>query len=114
MFKDTQTGVDIIADLDHSVSHGTLRTYDLTMAFIDVIRNTPEYRQLMINRAIPDYAFDDEDAFFWDSEEAYWLLHELIETCDIYAPEGYYFGCTEGDASDFGYWKESSEDNLPY
>jgi hypothetical protein len=110
MFIDEKTGVTIHADLDETVSRATLRSYDLVQAFLPVLRETAEYVQLL--PLFPAYAMEDSDSDWWDGEDCSYLVNEnLFDTLNLYAPEGYYFGCTEGDGSDFGYWKYDDEDN---
>lgn len=110
MFTDERTLNVIHADLDSTVINGTLRACDLVPAFLDVIRDTPEYQQIMMSNAeylnvISDpTALDDDER--WESEDmTYFLNEELFDVLDSYAPDGYYFGSNIGDGSDFGYWK---------
>lgn len=117
MFIHEQSLIEIHANLDESVSHGTLRTCDLVPVFMDVIKDTPEYVQLMQSNnyglsVISDPCADDEDER-WDSEAmSYFLNENLFDTLNDYAPEGYYFSSHPGDGSDFGYWKiEENESN---
>lgn len=91
-----------------SVSHGTMRPQDLLPAFMDVIRDTPEYVQVM--NAVPAHAMEDREAEWWDGEDAAGLLESLSDTLDAYSPEGYYFGVHPGDGSDYGYWKAEQEE----
>ncbi len=86
-----------------SISHGTMRTQDLIPAFLDVIRDTPEYVQ--VRNAIPAHAMEDKEADWWNSDDAAGLLESLFDTLDSYSPEGYYFGAHLGDGSDYGFWK---------
>lgn len=110
MFIDEKTQNTIHATLDKSVSHGTMLYQELIPAFIDVIRDTPEYVQVM--NQLPAYAQEDKTSEWWESENAMWLFTELFEALEQYAPEGYTFGTHTGDGSDYGYWKvDSSEDN---
>ena len=110
MFTDEKTLNVIHADLDCTVIHGTLRACDLVTAFLDVIKDTPEYLQIMMSNAeylsvITDPTADETDAR-WESEDmTYFLNEELFDVLDSYAPDGYYFGSNIGDGSDFGYWK---------
>lgn len=110
MFTDERTLNVIHADLDCSVINGTLRACDLVPAFLDVIKDTPEYQQIMMSNAeylnvISDpTALDDDER--WESEDmTYFLNEELFDLLDSYAPDGYYFGSHIGDGSDLGYWK---------
>ncbi len=105
MFKDIKTGVTIYADLGTTVSRATLRSYDLTHAFLSVIRDTPEYAQFVLANTPPAHAMEYEYSDWWDSDDSLWFGEELFDILNMYAPDGYYFGTTEGDGSDFGYWK---------
>ena len=68
---------------------------------LDVIRDTPEYVQVM--NAIPAHAMEDKEADWWNSDDAAGLLESLFDTLDSYSPEGYYFGAHLGDGSDYGF-----------
>lgn len=103
MFIDEKTRNRIHANPGESISHGTMRTQDLIPAFIDVIRDTPEYLQIM--NAVPVHVMEDEKAEWWNSNEAVMLLESLFDTLDAYSPEGYSFNSHPGDGSDYGYWK---------
>lgn len=102
MFIDEKTQNVIHAGLNSSVSHGTMRSQDLIPVFLDVIRNTPEYIQLM--HIVPSYAYEEKDSEWWDNEDALCLMKSLFNTLDNYSPEGYHFGANPGDGSDYGYW----------
>ena len=110
MFTDEKTLNVIHADLDCTVIHGTHRACDLVPAFLDVIKDTPEYLQITMSNAeylnvIYDPTASDDDER-WESEGmTYFLNEELFDVLDSYAPDGYYFGSHIGDGSDFGYWK---------
>ena len=107
MFTDEQTNSTIFADLDSTVIHGTHRPADLAPVFLGVIRETPEYIQLL--QAAPAIVTDptpyNDDNDEWQSEDTSFFLDELFETLDSYAPAGYYFGAHPGDGSDYGFWK---------
>lgn len=111
MFTHDYTKEDIHANLDQSASHGTMRRQDLIPVFLNVIRETPEYIQYMAADIPPAHANEDDQADWWDSEEAMELLDELFTILDNYAPGGYYFGAHPGDGSDYGYWKAEEEEN---
>jgi len=110
MFIDEDTLTKIHAELNESVSSGTMRAQDLVPTFLGVIKDTPEYAQIMMSnvpelRVISDPTAEDED---WDTEfMTYFLNEELWDTMNSYAPDGYYFGAHEGDGSDYGFWRES-------
>lgn len=105
MFTDVKTITRINANLNESVISATHRPQDLMPAFLDVIKNTAEYVQLMINDEIPSYAMEDDENEYWDSEDCMFFLDDLFNVLDQYAPDNYYFGAHPGDGSDFGYWE---------
>lgn len=117
-----------------TISHATLRQQDLIPAYVSALEdlndtittNAPddadsqrehvnasanitallakiEQNQLRIS-ALEDLADLDDDSEYWDSEEAGWDLEELEQTLANFTPAYCYFGCTEGDGSDFGVW----------
>ena len=98
MFIDERTQNRLHAVPGESISHGTMRTQDLLPAFLDVIRDTPEYVQVM--NAIPAHAMEDKEADWWNSDDAAGLLESLFDTLDSYSPEGYYFGAHLGEGSE--------------
>ena len=85
MFIDERTQNRLHAVPGESISHGTMRTQDLIPAFLDVIRDTPEYVQVM--NAIPAHAMEDKEADWWNSDDAAGLLESLFDTLDSYSPE---------------------------
>ena len=113
-FKDERTGCTIYAPLGGTLIHATMRACDLIPAFLNAIRDTAEYAQIMqsINGAnwnmcvITDAGASDTDER-WDSEDISYFLNETLwDIMNSYAPEGYYFGSHPGDGSDYGYWTE--------
>lgn len=110
MFTDEKTLKVIHADLGCTVIRGTHRACDLVPAFLDVIKDTPEYQQIMMSNAdylkvISDPTADDHDERWESYDMTYFLNEELFDVLNSYAPVGYYFGAHMGDGSDFGYWK---------
>jgi hypothetical protein len=91
-----------------SISHGTLRPQDLIPTFLDTVRDiAPErYEQLCAQPfgPIPSHALEDDDADWWQSEDAGYLLEDLTDILSEHAPAFCYFGAHEGDGSDFGFW----------
>ena len=97
---------------NQSVSWGTLRREDLIPAFIDTLElfehpRAVEFRKEgehhLHNIATADYRdglHDDAESFLWET---------LIDALDEIAPSGCYFGTTEGDGSDFGFWESLEE-----
>lgn len=105
-----------------TVSHGTLRNEDLLAAFADALErygesdsNTTtllhEAREMakeLANIELDDYQFANQH-----QAEADELLTELFDALDeIAVKHGMYFGATEGDGSDFGFWP-IPEENQP-
>jgi tetrahydromethanopterin S-methyltransferase subunit B len=41
-------------------------------------------------------------------DELEYFMDDVFGYLGESAPEGYSFGCTEGDGSDFGYWSDAS------
>lgn len=110
MFIDEKTQVQIHANLEESVIHSTMRPCDLVPVFLNVIRDTAEYAQMVANNSIPEVVTDaganDYDER-WENEEMIYFLNEtLFDILNSYAPDGYYFGSHEGDASDYGFWRD--------
>ena len=97
-----------------SVSHGTLRNQDLIPAFLDAVSFLAPavYEQMTMGMhpCVPQYAWEDDDHEWWYTESAYWVLEQLDETLNDYAPDGFYFGAHEGDGSDFGFWRLIDEE----
>ena len=93
------------------VSEATLRPQDLIPTFLSALRERDEvaYAQIMINNALPAHALEDDEADWWESEDAHWFLEDLFETLSDTAEEGEYFGAHEGDGSLFGFWPVEEE-----
>ena len=109
MFIDEKTQVEILADLNCSLIHGTFRACDLIPAFLVAIENTPEYAQIVQTnnwnlKVIFDCSADDHDERWESDDMSYFLNETLFDILNDYAPEGYYFGAHPGDGSDFGFW----------
>jgi hypothetical protein len=86
-----------------SVSSGTMRPEDLIPAFADELRSlggkcATKYQRLAnIGRA-------DEGAAYWDSEDPQWDLESLFSALEEHAPPFGYFGSSDGDGADYGFW----------
>lgn len=85
-----------------SVSWGTHLPQDLIPRFLHKLAQLDESKAAAFRAELPEDL--EQDAPYWDSEEAHWLLEELFDVLDEYAPDGHYFGAHEGDGSDFGFW----------
>jgi hypothetical protein len=90
-----------------TISWGTLRSQDLIGSFMDVLidHDLPtahalqkEYREVFQNI--------DNDEFMDASEDATWLVEALFEALNEIAPPFCYFGATDGDGADFGFWAD--------
>ena len=98
-----------------TVSHGTLRAYDLVQAFAsELARRNPAGHSQMFSpacgfSAIPGDADGCASHEFWDSDEAHALVSVLAEALEECAPEDTYFGTHPGDGSDFGFWPSDDE-----
>ena len=111
-FKDERTGVTIYAPLGGTLIHGTMRNCDIVPAFLDALRDTAEYEQMMLSinganwnlHVIVEPAASEWDER-WSSEDVEdFVNYGLWDALGSYAPEGYYFGAHPGDGSDYGYW----------
>jgi hypothetical protein len=101
-----------------SISEATLRTQDLLPRFIDVLRAAePMHDTVQEWDHIWDAAatlsnltrHSVEDVLglvgYWDSDDAsYFLNDDVFEALNAVAPEGTYFGSSEGDGASFGFW----------
>lgn len=94
-----------------TISHGTLRAEDLIDSFLDELNRLASAKADSILADYEDYeaACEDEDHDFWtnDADE---MVNALQDALNEYAPPFCYFGATEGDGSDFGFWP--SLDNI--
>ena len=104
-----------------TVIHATLRTEDLLAAFADeleyhVQRNAEEWcsddgrvRRDQLLRLVGEAREIDPD-----DEDAPELVNDMNDELCSFAPPYCYFGATEGDGSDFGFWPSmESIEELP-
>lgn len=87
-----------------SISHGTLQTGDLMIAFADELnRLSPGHDLVKEAEAVQTlWAAGWNDLY--DREEAMELVDQLSDTLNDFAPPYCYFGAHDGDGSDFGFW----------
>jgi len=85
-----------------SVSTGTLRTEDLLNAVIGEIK----YLEIPGTQEILDEASAITD---FDAENSVFILEELFEKLNEYAPPHMQFGAHDGDGADFGWWPTDFE-----
>ena len=90
--------------------HATFRNYDLVTTFLEALKGTTHYDEF--KKEIPLEAMEDDDHSYWKSDGCSFMLNEyMFITLYQYAPEGYYFGNTEGNSSDYGFWKFEEADD---
>lgn len=85
-----------------SVSWGTHLASDLIPRFLRELAQLDEGKAAELRAKLPEGLEPDDP--YWDSEEVHWLLEELFDTLNEFAPHGYYFGAHWGDGTNFGFW----------
>lgn len=95
-----------IEDLrDCSVSSGTLKSEDLIPKFLGVLKTYGKDKYDKYIKENPEV----EDWKNLDEETMGWVVDELTDLLNEIAPDGCYFGASEGDGADFGFWSMSNE-----
>lgn len=100
-----------------TVSHGTLRPEDLLPRFLDELRDiSPAHYTYLIHSVHGEiYRAAIEGTLGYDAryigvELALDYLYDVLD--ELGASKGYYFGASEGDGSDIGFWPiEAGEDD---
>lgn len=96
-----------------TVSHGTMRPYDLIPAFLNELSAIAPaaYSQILMLPfpLVPGDAEGDSRHPFWESDESQGVLEMLFDALDEQAPEGCRFGAHDGDGADFGFWRMDGE-----
>lgn len=115
-----------------TVSHGTLRSYDLFWTFAEELALYHPMKLLEVLKEIPE-AKDDvspyqeiktdwadglthldiwcDDYVYWDTAQASEVVNELLEALMNYSDDTHLqFGNLEGDGSDFGWWPAVEEE----
>ncbi len=112
-FKDERNGCVIYAPLGATLIHGTMRNCDLVPVFLEALKDTVEYEQMLMgingsnwNLCVITAGDTSEHDERWQSYEVTCFAEELFDALDAHAPEGYYFGAHPGDGSDYGYWPD--------
>ena len=92
-----------------SVSHGTMREEDLIPEFTWLLRDLAKRAGRKDHVRLADEIDKRAEAEgYYESEEAGWDLNEsLFPALEEYAPPYAYFGASEGDGSDYGFWISS-------
>jgi hypothetical protein len=107
-----------------TVSWGTMREADLAPKFMEVLEVLDPDRAKEIRAEYEDLftaveeaggwdEFMDEHAFDSDVRETvgYLVWEALYDALNDCAPDGMYFGNTEGDGSDYGFWALEPEED---
>lgn len=95
--------------VEGSVSWGTLRTQDLLRRFASELEEIKPFGEHgLLNEART--CADDLEAGrpCADAQE---VLSEVMDVLNSAAPDGMYFGATEGDGSDYGFWSTNDEED---
>jgi len=97
-----------------TVTHGTLRTQDLLRAFAKEYESLAPFNERTLVRGAYEAAdlLDREGDAVSDSDHDLCaeIISDLSEALDrIAQAHGCYFGTTEGDGSDFGFWENEPE-----
>ena len=96
-----------------TISHGTLRDEDLLEAFADELERLDgtSGAAKLIDDARETLATLEDGG---EAEDAPEIVNDLIDALNEHAPPYCYFGATEGDGSDFGFWPsmESLEEDV--
>ena len=98
-----------IEDLrDRSVSSGTLKSDDLIPKFLGVLKTYGKDKYDKYIKENPEV----EDWENLDEETMGWVVDELTDLLNEIAPDGCYFGASEGDGADFGFWSVSQDERM--
>ena len=98
-----------------TVSHGTLRTDHLIVAFMACLQdhdhpldtlNVPDWDDVAWARESIDHVIMDDEP---SDGTAFFLNETLFDLMDDLAPDGHGFGAHPGDGSDFGFWPNDEE-----
>ena len=118
--------------IEGTIIEGTLRPEDLLPAFFSALKEIApatakvrlegtysEELQHAINGTLEEYLAGSSDKTVkagenWEvrvdtnqdrHEYVAWAIEAISDDLDANAPDGFYFGTLEGDASDFGFWR---------
>lgn len=111
MITDEKTRNKLYADTD-TVLFTLDNKPEAVHKMMDIIRDTPEYLQLM--NYLPVHAQDDPKTDWWQTQEADYLLADLLHVLATYTPEGYIFGPVTGRTYGFGYGNTEYNKHLLY
>lgn len=86
----------------------------LNGGFLSLPENFPMRDRLAKLLGDAQDAYQDDGETLKDEQDAAEMVDELIDALEEFAPPYCYFGATEGDGSDFGFWpSRESIDELP-
>ena len=88
-----------------SVSSGTMRPEDLIPEFAWTLKHLAPIRREHHKLVREAEALED-----YESEDAGYILEDLFDALNEYAPAYGYFGAHPGDGSDYGFWLSESFD----
>ena len=92
-----------------TVISGSLRSEDLAPAFVDELRALSPERLAQVQGDYPRFFAKSgnvvsERSIVWRWFLASDFVNALMDALNDCAPEGLYFGASEGDGADFGFW----------
>lgn len=107
------------------ISTGTLNPEHLIPAFLSALQDAMDSRAMQPGQDDPYHvarygqAEDRMGAIersmetdgYYDSEDCTWDMEWLQERLEYYAPEGTYFGASDGDGACFGFWDHVESDD---
>lgn len=106
-FAKKSEGVEALKD--KVVSDGTLKPEDLIPKFLNALKNdeTAHAKFLKDNPEILEIqSWDDVD-----DETKSMLVDELTDALNDIAPDGYFFGASDGDGACFGFWQVDPDES---
>lgn len=106
-FAKKSEGVEALKD--KVVSDGTLKPEDLIPKFLNALKHdeTAHAKFLKDNPEILEIqSWDDVD-----DETKSMLVDELTDALNDIAPDGYFFGASDGDGACFGFWKVDPDES---
>lgn len=92
-----------------SIISGTMEEEDLIPTFMDELEclDPKAAKRIEENPENAPYFSEGEDDVYTEDEYRdcmHWLIDELFEVLDEYAPPFCYFGAHPGDGADYGFW----------
>jgi len=85
-----------------TIIEGTMRTEDLIPAFAEELKRLDE------DKEYDDVVEQAEAVTDYDCESSFYLLEELFDILNNFAPPYMYFGAHCGNGSDYGFWLSES------